>query len=322
MARMRAGVATWMAAAVFLAAPGWARAANLVLDAPETCVDPTTLAQEVADLAGRPLADVPDVDFQLTIRPLADGRWHSTLEAVEHRPGAPQARHRRELDARSCADLGEAAALAMSVSIRAVTEAGGSAAPSPPPAPEAPKEPAATVLRSVAPPVVRPAWYGLASVSLGADAGDLPAGLGVAVSVGAARGAARLNLLGGWLPPRDVLRADGTGGSLQLAFGGAEACFAPSRGRWTALGCAGGELGVQHGSGLDVFQPASRNTFWWAARASLGFVIRSSEALGFRVAATAVAPLARPHFVVNETSEVYQASPIAGRLDAGLELRF
>jgi len=35
-----------------------------------------------------------------------------------------------------------------------------------------------------------------------------------------------------------------------------------------------------------------------------------------------VAPLARPEFVVDGTSDVFQASPVAGRLDAGLELRF
>jgi hypothetical protein len=312
-----------MATVAFVAGTGVAHAANLTLDAPESCVDPTTLAQEVADLVGRPLGDVPDVDFRLSIRPAENGRWRSTLEAIEHRPGVPEARHLRELEARSCADLGEAAALAMSVSIRAATEAAASA-PNPPPAPPPPPAPDAAVTRAASPQPVQPAWYGLATVALAGDAGDLPgAGLGIALSVGAGRGMARLNALGGWLPPRDSVHSDGTGGgSLQLVYGGAEGCFAPSWARWTALGCAGGELGVQHGHGLDVTSPTTVTVLWRAVRASLGLVFRSSGALGLRVTATVVAPLARPQFVVDGTSDIFRASPVAGRVDAGLELRF
>ncbi|HXJ22351.1 MAG TPA: hypothetical protein VMT03_19190, partial [Polyangia bacterium] len=259
----------WMAVLAFVASTEAARAASLVLDAPDTCVDPTTLGQEVADLVGRPLGEVPDVDFRLAIRPTGDGRWRSTLESIEHRPGAPETRHVRELEARSCADLGEAAALAMSVSIRAVAETAAPPPPSPPPpAPVAD----ATIVRTPPRPAVRPAWYGLASVSVAADAGELPGvGLGVALSVGAGRGATRADAFGGWLPPRDTTRPDGTGGSFQLGYGGLEGCFAPTRGRWTALGCAGGELGVQHGTGLNVVHPTTGAAFWRAVRASLGF---------------------------------------------------
>jgi hypothetical protein len=315
--------AAWVAAAVILAGNGRAWAANLVLDAPEACVDQTTLAQEVADLVGRPLGEVEDLDFRLSIRPAANGRWRSTLQAVEHRPGVPETRHVRELEAKSCADLAEAAALAMSVSIRAVTEAAAGPADVPPPAAPAlmPAPPPMIVRAAPQPPA--PGWYGVASVSLAADAGELPgAGLGVAVSIGAGRGAGRVNALGGWVPARDSQRPDRTGGSFQLGYGGAEACFAPSWGRWTALGCAGGELGVQHGSGLNVSRPSSGTAFWRAVRASVGFVVRSNDMLGFRVTATLVAPLARPEFVLDGTTAVYQASPIAGRLDAGLELKF
>src|SRR5579871_4771723 len=128
MPAMRGGAA-WIAAVVFVTGSGGAQAATLVLDAPASCVDPATLAQDVANLVGRPLNEVRDIDFQLTIHPTSGAQWHSTLEAIEHRPGLAEARHRRELEARSCADLAEAAAVAMSVSIRAVSEA---ATPVPP----------------------------------------------------------------------------------------------------------------------------------------------------------------------------------------------
>src|SRR5579884_671876 len=108
---------------------GSGRAAALRLDAPEGCVDPATLEQEVADLVGRPLADVPEADFRLTIAPLANGRWHLRLEATERHAGLPDAPHVRELDASSCGELAEAAAVAMAVSIRAFAEAAPRAEP-------------------------------------------------------------------------------------------------------------------------------------------------------------------------------------------------
>jgi hypothetical protein len=320
MIPMRPLVATCVATALTVAA-GWANAATLVLDAPEACVDQTTLAQDVADLVGRPLGEVPDVDFRLTIRPAEkNGRWHSTLEAVEHRPGAPEARHLRELEASSCADLAEAAAVAMSVSIRAV-------AGNPPPLsaapPAAPASPPVETLARPAPLPPRPPWGGTAAASLGADAGELPGvGLALSVSVGVTRGAARLNAIGGWLPPRDSLRPDRTGGTFQLAFGGVEACFAPPRAGWTALGCIGGELGIQHGAGTGVPTPESGSALWRAARASLGIVVHTTDTLGFLVQATGVVPLAPAHFVLDHATVVYKPAPIAGRLAAGLELTF
>jgi hypothetical protein len=279
-----------------------------------------TLAQEVADLIGRPLAEVPDVDFRLSIQPAGNGRWRSSLEAIEHRPGVPEARHVRALEAKSCADLGEAAAVAMSVSIRAVGEA---AAP-PTGSRAAPATPDATIVGTGPAPVAPPATHGLAAAALAADAGELPGvGLGLTASFGIARGAARLNVFGGWLPPRDHINPkDGTGGSFQLAFGGAEGCFAPSWGSWTALGCVGGELGVQSGSGVGVTIPGSGTALWRAARLTLGFVFRLADRLGFLAGATGVVPLVRPQFVLDQTNAVYRAAPIAIRLGAGVELIF
>jgi hypothetical protein len=323
MTTMRGGVA-WIAAVVFVAGTGGAQAATLVLDAPASCVDPATLAQDVADLVGRPLNEIPDLDFLLTIRPMAGAQWHSTLDAIERRPGLPEVRHRRELEGRSCADLAEAAAVAMSVSIRAVSEAATPARGRPAMRePEPTKAPPAVLLRAAPPPAARAPWRGFALATLATDAGELPGGgLGVGLGVGIGRGVARLNVLGGWFPSRDSVRSNGTGGSFQLAFGGAEACFAPSRGNWTALGCAGAELGIQHGTGVGVANSIPLTAFWRAARASLGFVLRSSDRLGLVVTATAVAPLARPEFVLDQTSAVYRAAPIAGRLAVGLQMSF
>ena len=63
---MRRGWAFFLLAAGGLLSPplSGARAAELTVDAPPSCVDPTTLAQEVGNLIGRPLAEIPDVDFR------------------------------------------------------------------------------------------------------------------------------------------------------------------------------------------------------------------------------------------------------------------
>ena len=41
--------------------------AKLLVDAPRPCVDAASLAEEVGDLIGRPLAEVADVDFRVRI---------------------------------------------------------------------------------------------------------------------------------------------------------------------------------------------------------------------------------------------------------------
>ena len=75
-----------LATAVLLAAAGAARAATLTVDAPDGCVDAQTLNQEVADLVGRSLADVPDADFHLTIAPGTGGSGTSSSRPAAEAP--------------------------------------------------------------------------------------------------------------------------------------------------------------------------------------------------------------------------------------------
>ena len=125
---------------ILLAAAGIARAGQLTVRAPDGCVDAESLNQEVADLVGRPLADIPDVDFELAIAPHPPDRWHLTLLARQRRPDASDTPpHVRELDAKTCPELAEAAAVAIAVSIRAFVDAAGAPRrePAVPPVPAA-----------------------------------------------------------------------------------------------------------------------------------------------------------------------------------------
>ena len=110
--------------------------AELFVDAPESCVDPAALADEVSDLIGKPLASVADVDFRVQISETPQRRWRLRLETIDQRAsaggGAPTVRGTREIDGATCAELAEAASVAIAVSVRSITgETPAAAAPPP-----------------------------------------------------------------------------------------------------------------------------------------------------------------------------------------------
>lgn len=309
-----------LSAAVLFACARSGRAATLALDAPDGCVDAATLQQEVADLVGRPLADVPDADFHLTISRRPNGGWHSRLEAIEHRAGAPDAPHVRELEAQTCSELGDAAAVAIGVSIRAFAES----KPRPAEDPRVVAAPAPTVTRELAPesPPPKP-WRPALTLSVAGDGGDLP-DTGVAVMGGAAlqRRLVRLAATVGWLPSRDKFLSGGTGGHFGLAFGAADACVAPTWASWKFLGCLGGELGAYWATGFGVARPDSRTALWRAGRVSLGTAVALSGSVGLLVEGTAVVPWPRQTFVLDGTTSVYRPGVVGVRVGAGVEFSF
>ncbi len=293
-----------------------ARAATLAVDAPDGCLDLATLNQEVADLVGRPLADSPDTDFRLTIAPGRGGRWHLKLEAT-HRDGTDPTRV-RELDAAKCAELADAAAVAIAVSVRALAEtgappatAGGSVvAPGPPPT--------AVPTIAVAPSAPPPRWRPSLTLSVAGDSGELP-GTGPGVMAGAMLGRrlVRLALTVGWLPARE-----NAGGRFQLMFAAGDGCFAPAWGRWTVLACGGAEVGAYGATGQGVARPNPQTTLWRAGRARLGTAVGLTDTIAFIASATAVMPLARPTYLLDGLHPVYQPDAVGLRIDAGLEVGF
>ncbi|HXU62189.1 MAG TPA: hypothetical protein VN962_10835 [Polyangia bacterium] len=314
---LRGGGTRLLVSAALLACAGSARAATLRLEAPDGCVDQATLEQEVADLVGRPLAQVPEADFRLTIAQQPSGRWHLKLEASE-----PGAAHVRELDAPSCSELGEAAAVAMAVSIRTFAETPPRPAPEPAP-PVAVASVAASPPATVPPSRDQPHWRPALTLALTADTGDLPhTGPGVMAGAAVRRPAGRLAVTLGWMPSRDINLTSGPGGQFQLALVAADGCFAPAWGASTVLGCLGGELGAYWATGLEVKRPESKTTFWRAGRAGLGAALALSRAISLLVQGTAVVPWPRPGFVVDGATSVYRPDAVAFRIGAGLDFLF
>ena len=301
-------------------------AAQLSVDAPESCLDPSTLAAEVGDLLGKPLDSVADVDFRIQISEMPARRWRLRLEMIDQRPGnngTPTVRGSRELEGATCAELAEAAAVAISVSVRAISPETPAAAAPPsatPPLTATRSSSTQSIARDALP---TPAWHPAIVLALASDVGALPnTGLGVDLEAELQRGALQLVAFGTWFGSQDTFAAAGAGGSFQLALGGALACFAPHRGRWTGLACGGFELGRLAGTGLGVPRPETGAAFWRAARADVGVtaVLGGNAALVLRVGAAI--PLARPEFVLDGAKLVYRPSSLAGRFTAGLEIGF
>jgi hypothetical protein len=331
MRRARRFVLAGVVALAAVWAPS-ARAAQIFVEAPEACLDPAALADEVSELVGKPLAAVADVDFRVGIAERPAHRWRlriETLASPNGTGGTAAVRRSREIEGATCAELAEAAAVAIAVSVRSIdggTTPGPEAPPAPPPGPAAPlppsvSRPAPPGPSGIAPP--GPSWRPAMAMAFAADSGALPhTGLGVDVEGSLQRGALRLTAFVTGFGSDDARGPMNAGGSFQLVLGGALACFGPHLGRWTPLGCGGFELGRLEGTGLGVAHPETGDALWRAARGDLGVSAAVGGNAAFLVRAGLVVPLARPEFVLDDSQLVYRPSRLSARLTAGLELGF
>jgi hypothetical protein len=318
-----------LAVGVMAAAVPRAEAAQISADAPESCLDPSTLADEVGDLIGKPLGSVADVDFRIQIAETPQRRWRLRLEMIDQRPdggGTPAIRGSRVIEGATCAELAEAASVAIAVSVRSISPETAAPDPGRLTSPEVTPPQGARAPGSLGRTVrATPSWHPAVALALATDTGALPnTGLGVDLEGDFQRGSLRLIALATWFGSRDTVGAGDAGGTFQLALGGALACYAPRLGRWTPLGCGGFELGrlAGTGMGLGVARPETGDAFWRAGRADLGVtaVLGGNTALLLR--AGMAVPQSQPRFVLNGSQLVYRPRAWAGRLTAGIELEF
>jgi hypothetical protein len=289
-----------------------ASAATIKVTAPAGCVEASSIGEQVDGLIGRPVGSVEGVDFEVTIsdRP-APQPWRLRLDTLG---SASHDRRTRELTASTCAELADAAAVAIAVSIASLDD-GAATAPAraePTPGPVVSARPTAT------PP---PTQVGLQVLAVG-EVGAVPATtLGLAVGGFIQIGSLRLVADGALFAPRRALLSDGTGGEFQLAVLGGLGCATGGLGRVLVLGCGGAEVGRLSGDGLGVRNPSSRAELWLAGRAEAGanFSIGPRAALALRVGAAL--PVFRPTFLLDATT-VYRPSAVTGRATAGVELTF
>ena len=325
----RARVSVLMAAvALPAAAAPPADAAQISIEAPESCLDPAALTDEVSSLVGKRLGSVADVDFRVAIAQLPHRGWRLRLETVDSRTaagGAATVLGSREIDAASCAELAEAASVAIAVAVRSIDRAPASppaASTSTSPAPAAPAPPVAAPV-PVRAPMPRPSWQPALALAFATDSGALPhTGIGVDLEGHLQRGTFGLVALATWFGPEEVGAATNGGGRFELLLGGLLACWNPRWGRWTPLACGGFELGRLSGTGLGVARPETGDAFWRALRGDLGFSLAMGRTAAILLRAGLVRPLVRPEFVLDQSQPVHRPDALTVRLTAGLQLGF
>ena len=253
--------------AVWAALTASAGAAELFVDAPETCVDPATLADEVSDSHRQTAGRGRRRRLSSSDPRNAPASWRLRLETLEQRsagrgPAVASPRHPR--------DSTERPAPSWPRRLRSPSRSRSARSPAslerpsrhlgrPPPTHAAtftlaPGRGAAILVAvrgrdaSLAP--------GPVTLALATDTGALPSSsLGVNLEASVQRRSLRLALLATWFGSEDATGANHRGGTFQLALGGGARLLAPRRGRWTALACGGGELGRLAGTGLGVARP-------------------------------------------------------------------
>lgn len=221
----------------------------------------------------------------------------------------------RVFEAGTCAELIDAAAVAITLALQAP------AADAAPPAPPTPSPPPAP--RDEPSPPEPPRERTSLRWSLGAagvlDVGALPSpALGVAVSGQAAFGVWSLRPYGVLLAPQhESVRSDE-----EVEFGlwlaGLRGCYGAPRASLELVGCAAFEAGRFQASGVALSPGRDVQDTWLAASAGLGAGWHVTPGLRLDLGLDAIAPLRRKQYSVNRGEPVHAPSALTGRLSLGL----
>lgn len=301
----------------------------LVWHAPPGCSTAAAIRERVSELLGEPELDLRHVRRVEGRVSEARGGWALHLTLVD-----ALGKRERQLESPHCADLAEAAAVAISLAFEAArareraepalaAEPAASAAPAPePPPPAAPGRDSA----SPAPPPALAA-SGALEPSLGAelwlDARALPSAAGGVSLVFALRSSdLRLGAFGAWLP--GVERSVGPGQSIHfsLLLGGVRACYTLGHGILDTALCAGFEAGRLSARSAGLVSARSVSDLWLAPQLGLELTSALSSHLALHLRADAIAPLLRQGYAVNETDDVHHVAGLGVRAAFGFLVGF
>jgi hypothetical protein len=302
-------------------------------DAPAGCPSSDALQQSLRDSLGEPLhfGRLDHVRGVIEKRPLD---WLLRLELTD----AGQ-RRTRFISAERCADLADAAALAIQLAVtsgaRPATDPSApaadpasatespSAASSPHPdtaedARQDPLEPSASTRKRSE----QSGWTAAVSAAFVVDLNSLSQASPGASLAGHARwDRLELGLYGLWLAPARVPVSGGEAVDFSLIAAGPRGCYQLFRGALDGQLCATFEVGRfgANGSGLSRDERSFRQ--WWLAP-GVGFELMAplSHLLVAEAGVEALRPLVRHDYGVNATELVYTAPELGARLHLGLRL--
>lgn len=297
---------------------GRASAAELRLRTPGDCVARSDILDQVETILGRPLATVPEVDFEVDITAARGASsWRLRMETV---PRAAGQRRLRELAGRSCAELGDAAAVAIAMAVQSTDEP---AEPAGAPVKPVASPPGSPIVTTAAPASSRPRPRLALALALLLESGALArGGPGVTIEGSLDLGSIRLVAGGTRLAAQEVRISPTASGTFGLFAGSLLACLVHTLGRFTALGCAGGEIGQLSGEGAGNVDSRRGTALWLAGRAELGGGYPVTHSLWLVMRGGVAVPTRRPVFVIDGTTEVHQPSALTGRGTLGFEIVF
>jgi hypothetical protein len=284
-------------------------AAELHWDAPEGCPDLHALERETEQVLGEPLANYP---LQVAAS-VTQNAAQLSLSLRITLPANAETRE-RELQAASCQELLEAAAVAIAL---AAAESGEQPDLVPQNTEPAEPPPRAAAVAAEAPVA--------SSVEISAAAtsawGPLPQlGLGGELQLAWVRSWLRVGVAGTWFPVRSMQVSDDMRASFGLYFAQLLACGHYSLVRAHLFGCATGTLG-RMGAHLDgPAQARTQTTAWRALGLRLGVSYPILPPLELTASLAVMAPMTRPRFYTQPSaSEVlHQPAALSAQLLLGV----
>ncbi len=305
------------------------RSLELDWSAPSDCPNEDALRAAIERLLGYSLE--PDAASHVYAHAFVFRPETGPLElhlAITEPGGRP---NERRIASQSCAELADAAALIIALAID--PEAGTADAPEAlAPAPSTPPPiPSIEAERSQVEPPLPPerstpplGWFALGA-SLSADFATLPAPTpGLVLSAARRFDANRLELMVAyWFSQRATLPATSTvGGEVELMAAAARYCRSFIAGPPDLAACAGLEAGLLQVEGFGIKNPVVGRGPWLAPRLDLRAAIPIVPPLDLTGELTLLAPLVRDRYTIAYMGEVYQAPPLSGRAQLGLEFHF
>lgn len=293
-------------------ASGQSRAADIRVHATRDCADRADIADQVDILLNRPVSAIEGFDFEVDIAERPDRRWRLRLATVDRADGAKRT---REIDGSGCAQLADAAAVAIAMSIqssgaaeRTETTVAASPLPAPPTVAAAPPSPVET----------HPLRFPISVAAL-LDTGALPPpGLGLGLGGGIAWRRLLIVAEATFLTSPEARVSDDDGGRFRLFVGAVLACLDLPWGSVGILGCAGGEAGIVRAEGIGIDRPRTQNVGWEAGRLDVGLTRRLNPSVSLFARGGVAVPWSRPTFtIINDAVAVHRPDALSARVTLG-----
>lgn len=286
-------VLAWLA----VASDAWAsRRVDLAWTAPASCPSREAVLAQIERLAAGPGdASRPPLDARAEVTEHAPDRFELrlSLDGVE-----------RQLEGRTCAELGEATAVIVAIALD----------------PEARAAPATKPREDISTTSLRLALRAFGALDVAALPAPSP-GLGGAV--GLSIDDLRIEAFGAWFSDQRALVASNgdAGADVRLVLGGLRGCYTVARDPLEIGACGGFEAGSLSASAVGVRSPGDGTALWLAPELGVVAAHPFTPQLAIVLDVSVLAPLGREHFELRDVGEVYRPRAVTARTTLGLEFR-